>query len=328
MERKKAIEYIESQLGHNLEKLESFPTYINIETINTCNARCIMCGIDFDGRPKTTMSDEVFDKIVSELTLHKKTIRKVNLYLDCEPLLDRNLHHRIKKLKDAGIKIVNIASNTSILNDKRGRELIEAGLDEVYITIDSLKKETYEAIRIRLNFDTVYKNALAFIKLRNELNSNLIIRVQMVSMDMNAGEEQDFIDHWIPLLNKNDQVNVHMAHNWGGVVNVVTNEEDKFINEIPCTILWSNACIHADGSVALCSIDTVPSSTHSIGNINTQSISEVWNGSELRRIREKHLEGKRAEHSICNGCTAWRPVNNHMFKNGLNPIVSKSTEHL
>ena len=155
-------------------------------------------------------------------------------------------------------------------------------------------------------------------KLRNELNPKLTIRVQMISMDMNKGEEQDFIAHWIPLLSTNDQVTVHMAHNWGGVINVAFHEEDKLINEIPCTILWSNACIHADGSVALCSIDTVPSSSNSIGNLNTQSILEVWNGSSLRRIREKHLNGKRVENSICNGCTAWRPVNNLIHKHGSN----------
>lgn len=318
MERKKAIEYIESQLKSGLDDLESFPSYINIETINTCNARCVMCGIDFDGRPKTVMSDEIFDKIVTELGQHTETIRKVNLYLDCEPLLDKNLHHKIRKLKQAGIKIVNIASNTSILTDKRGRELIESGLDEIYITIDSLNKETYEAIRVRLKFDTVYNNALAFIKLRDELSAKLTIRVQMISMDMNKGEERDFIAHWIPLLRASDQVAVHMAHNWGGVINVAFHEEDKFINEIPCTILWSNACIHADGSVALCSIDTVPSSSNSIGNLNSQSISEVWKGASLRRIRGKHLSGKRVENPICNGCTAWRPVNNLIHEHGSN----------
>lgn len=323
MERNKAIEYIESQLGNSLKNLESFPSFINIETINSCNARCIMCGIDFDGRPNTTMSDEIFEKIVGELAQHTGTIRKVNLYLDCEPLLDKNLHRRIRRLKEVGVKVVNIASNTSILTDRRGREIIEAGLDEIYITIDSLKKETYEAIRVRLNFDQVYKNARAFIKLRNELNPNMTIRVQMVGMDMNKGEEQGFIDHWAPLLNANDQVTVHMAHNWGGVVNVVNLEEDKNINEIPCTILWSNACIHADGSVALCSIDTVPSSAHSIGSMKTQSISDVWNDSPLRKVRERHLNGMRAESSICNGCTAWRPVNNHIYKHGMNPVPTK-----
>ncbi len=332
MERNKAIEYIEGQLGNSLQKLESFPSFINIETINTCNARCIMCGIDFDGRPKTVMSDEIFEKIVGELAEHTDTIRKVNLYLDCEPLLDKNLHHRIRRLKEVGVKTVNIASNTSILTDKRGREIIEAGLDEIYITIDSLKKETYEAIRVRLKFDQVYKNACEFIKLRNELNPNMTIRVQMVSMDMNKGEEQDFIDHWAPLLNANDQVTVHMAHNWGNTVHVVTNEADKTINQIPCTILWSNACIHADGSVALCSIDTVPSSNHAIGSMKNQSISEVWNGSALVKVRERHLNGKREESTICNGCTAWRPVNNHVHKHGMNPVPFKNptpspTEH-
>lgn len=327
MNRNQSIEYIQAQLGNKIEQLETFPAYINIETINTCNARCVMCGIDFDGRPKAVMSDQVFEKLAKELAQHRETIQKVNLYLDCEPLLDKNLYLRIKQLKEVGISTVNIATNTSILTEKRGRELIDAGLDEIYITIDSLNKETYEAIRVRLNFDTVYKNAVEFIKLRNALNSQMKIRIQMISMDKNKGEEQTFIDHWAPQLTERDQVVVHKAHNWGGAINVAFDDGDKDINQIPCTILWSNACIHADGSVALCTIDTVPSSHNSIGNVSTQSIAEVWHGAQLKRIREAHLSGRRDQNPICNGCTAWRPVNNHLQMHGLQPRSQITRTH-
>ena len=318
MEKEETLTYIESQLGSSLQELEDFPAYINIETINTCNARCIMCGIDFDSRPVKPMPEEIFEKILSEISLHAESIRKVNLYLDCEPLLDKKLHVKIRRLKDAGIKVVCISSNASALTEKRGKELIEAGLDQIYITIDSLEKKRYEAIRVGLKFDAVYQNTLNFVKLRNSSNSNLVIRVQMVSMQENQGEEQDFVRHWEELLSKRDLIAVHMAHNWGGAVADRGQTGDSSINQVPCTILWSNTCIHSDGSVALCSVDTVASSGHSLGNVTDNSILEIWRGERLRRMREMHLNGKRSEISLCNGCTAWRPVNNHVMKSGKN----------
>jgi len=205
---------------------------------------------------------------------------------------------------------VNIATNASILLPRPAKELIEAGLDEIYITIDSMKKEVFEAIRVGLNFDKVYKNSVDFIKLRNELNPNLMIRMQMVSQALNQGEEEGFIQHWTNLLSERDHVVVHKAHNWGGKADVMEFGDESTINEIPCTTIWANLCIHVDGSVGLCSVDTVEKSVYSLGNINHQTIEEVWKGSPLREARELHLAGRRSEKAICDGCTAWREFNN------------------
>ena len=308
--KNRAEKYLETTLGHSISVLESFPKYFLIEPINTCNARCIMCGIDFDGKNKGVMTDALFDKITDEISRFADHVEKVQLYYDCEPLMDPKLHVKIKKMKDVGVKVVNIATNASILSTRRAKELIEAGLDEIYITVDSLNKEVFEAIRIRLNFDKVYKNTVDFIKLRDDLNPNLNIRLQMVSLALNQGEEEEFIQHWSKLLSERDHVVVHKAHNWGGKAEVMEFGDESTVNEIPCTTLWANACIHVDGSVGLCSVDTTENSPHSLGNINDQTVEEVWKGLPLREMRKLHLAGRRSEKPMCDGCTAWREFNN------------------
>ena len=296
--------YLEDTLGFPMETLTRFPKYFLIEPINTCNARCIMCGIDFDKKKTTVLSDELLDKIASELAQYSGHVEKVKLYLDCEPLLDRNLHLKIARLKDAGIKKVNIASNASILTTRRATDLINAGLDEIYITIDSMKKETFEAIRLRLNFDKVYDNTVNFIKLRDELNPDLSIRVQMILQELNADEGDAFADHWNPLLGPQDQVAVQRAHNWANAVEVMKFGDEETINNIPCIALWGTLCIHANGDVGLCCMDTTTSIQ--LGNVNTESIADIWSGERLEDIREKHFSGRRNEIPICNGCTLWR----------------------
>ena len=45
------------------ENLFDFPSYIEIETVNACNARCPMCTINDWDRNYPVMRDNVFEKI-------------------------------------------------------------------------------------------------------------------------------------------------------------------------------------------------------------------------------------------------------------------------
>lgn len=305
--------FAERQLRASRDELERFPAYVNIETINTCNARCVMCGIDFDKKPLLRIDDALFARILDELRRWNHHVRKVNLFFDCEPLMDRRLHERIHALKEAGIRCVTIATNGSVLNDKRACEIIEAGLDEIYISIDSLDAKTFEAIRLRLSFAQVYQNTLAFIRMRDEFGGRTRIRVQMVVQESNVEETQRFADHWQPLLSPGDLVVCHKAHNWGGAVKVMEFGDGATINTLPCTSLWSNAMIHVDGSVALCSVDTVQGSEHAIGHLRDGSIETIWRSEAMAAMRRRHLEGLREGHPLCDGCTAWRAEKNDIY---------------
>ena len=61
------------------------------------------------------------------------------VHRDGEPLIDKKMALRINKLYENGIKHL-IATNVSLLNEKRATELLEAGLGMVIFSIDSLKK--------------------------------------------------------------------------------------------------------------------------------------------------------------------------------------------
>lgn len=298
------LKYIENRLGFSSDELMLFPKYFLIETVNVCNARCIMCGINFDNKKKSVIADELFSKIATEIIEHSAHVEKVMLYLDGEPLLDKQIESKISMLKKGGVKVVNIASNASLLTKERALSLINAGLDEVYITVDSLKKDIYEQIRVGLNFDTVLNNTLGLIELRDSMQSHLKIRVQMIKQELNEGEEDAFLAFWKSKLKESDPVVVTKAHNWGSKVDVMKFGDESHVNEIPCIALWGTFVAHLDGSVPLCCMDS--KTEYQIGDLNTQSIKEIWGEQEVNRIRELHLCGKRNSITICDGCTLWR----------------------
>ena len=306
------VAYIEETLHNDIDTLQSFPKYFLIEPINVCNARCIMCGIDFDSKQKSVMSEELFCKIIDEIAAHGDFVEKVMLYLDCEPLMAKHIAAKVAQAKAAGIKNVNIASNASILSEKRIHELLDAGLDEIYITIDSMVPAVYEKIRVGLKFEKVLANTLNFIRLRDERKHPCRIRVQMVQQELNFTEDVDFERYWSPKLRPKDQVVVQKAHNWGSQAEVMRFGDEEAVNDIPCIAIWGTMAIHVDGTVGLCCMDThvkVP-----IGNVADNSIAGVWQGAAISKVRRDHLEKRRKDISICNQCTLWRPSKNSVHK--------------
>ena len=61
------------------QNLLEFPKYIEIETVNACNARCPMCTINDWERNYPVMRDNVFNKISDEIIENKEFIKRVSL---------------------------------------------------------------------------------------------------------------------------------------------------------------------------------------------------------------------------------------------------------
>jgi sulfatase maturation enzyme AslB (radical SAM superfamily) len=88
------------------EDLLSFPRYFELETVNACNARCTMCTIDDWTRHSPVMKDPLFKKLADEICAHASEVKRVSLYRDGEPLLDKKMAKRVAMLKDGGVKKV------------------------------------------------------------------------------------------------------------------------------------------------------------------------------------------------------------------------------
>lgn len=289
--------------GETLEDLLRFPRFFEIETVNACNARCPMCTIDDWNRHSPTMKDDLFTKIADEIGEHAATVRKVSLYRDGEPLLDKKLAPRIALLKDKGVRQVEISTNASLLDENRGRAILEAGLDSVLLSIDSLNKDVYESIRRGLVFEEVLENARAFIALRDSLRPSTRIWVRMVRQHGNADEWPSFERYWRDHLAATDRVSYHNYHNWGGQLPGFTPIASTHEPHLPCIALWSLMPIFADGRVSLCNVDY--NGKYPGGSVATSSIAECWQSEVMRARRALHTSGRKAEMDICADCNVW-----------------------
>src|SRR5262250_3786067 len=112
------------------ERVWGQPIFFTIETINSCNFRCIYCPQSdqehhfINGRG--IMSLEDFTRIMTNLR-SCFDVRIVSLHRDGEPLLNKRLEAYISHLRDLGI-YVTMSSNCSLISEERARSLVGAGL--------------------------------------------------------------------------------------------------------------------------------------------------------------------------------------------------------
>ena len=281
-----------------------FPKYFEIETVNACNARCVMCTIDdWEQSRNPIMDEKLFSKFVDEISLYTDWIDTVCLNRDGEPTLDKNLHKKIKLLKDAGIKSVTMASNVQLLDENRAHQYIDAGLDDIMLSIDGVTKKTFETIRVRLDYETVVNNTLNMIKIRDEKKSSLTIRLRMIIMENNQHEVENWMEFWKKRVGPHDQVYAKPAHSWGNQLNQETEELVENYKDKPCIAPFSSCIIHTDGTVPMCSIDY--NNKVKIGDFSKNTIKKIWNDEPMMRVRNLHANSQRNSISLCRGCKIW-----------------------
>ncbi|MCF3627978.1 radical SAM/SPASM domain-containing protein [Thalassospiraceae bacterium LMO-SO8] len=290
----------------SIEDFHFFPKQISIEPTSSCNARCYMCPVEEWERDHLLMPQLIFDKILEDLKPYASWLERVTLPIIGEPLIDKKLEDKIQALKGIGIKLVDLTSNASLMTRARAASLINAGLDAIDYSIDGATKETFEAIRKRLNFEKCVENIESFIEVRNELKPDLRIRVRMTVTEANIGELQAFKDFWSKRLGPQDVVYGKLLHNWGNWddrLMAPETLEDETLNTLTCISPWIILNIFTDGRVPLCCVDFNAESE--LGNVMTASIADIWRNEKSRSVREAHGQLGRNSLKPCVGCYAW-----------------------
>lgn len=305
--KNKETKKLASRLNFNsLDESLYFPKYFEVETVNACNAKCVMCAMnDRINRKDTIMNKDLFAKFVKEIGDYADWIETVCLNRDGEPILDKNLPERVKLLKDIGIRKVTFATNGQLLNSELVYKLINAGLDDIMISIDAASKKTFEAIRLNLDYETVVNNTLNLIRIRNESGKELTIRIRMVIMDKNRHEVKKWLAFWRPKVSKKDKVYAKPVHTWGNQIG--KEKEDMVVKyaDKPCVSPFSTIVIKVEGKVPLCGADY--NIKNIMGDFSRQTIKEIWNAESYEKVRSLHANKQRNEIPMCRGCHIWDP---------------------
>lgn len=282
------------QIVKKLREFKLSDLIISIEPSNVCNSKCAMCPYQKMTRQKETMAMDLFRKIVDDCV--KNGIEKFNLNFYNEPFLDPLIFERIAYLKSNGLK-VKLYSNGSVVDAEKTEKIIKSGLDEIIFSVDGAKKETYEKIRIGLDFDATVSNILCLIKRRNESGLKIPrILVAFVRQDINKNEIKDFQEFW---KDKADKIIIAFDDNRNETSPFFKNGEINLM-AFPCRKLWTELVVMSNGKVPLCCIDC--DGKVALGDFKTQTLAEIWNSAGFQKVRDWHLNFESSRIALCRNC--------------------------
>lgn len=283
-----------------LEDAGAFPRVVLIDTVSFCNLQCSMCVHKDMTRVRGYMPWTLFTKIVDEVAVENPDARVWMVFFGEALILRRRkptIFDKIRYAKDRGLTDVVMNSNANLLDKQAAADLIESGLDAIYIGIDAHSPETYAKVRVGGNYQRVVGNVRHLLSLGAATPR---VYVQFVEMDENAHEKEAFIDFWT---REGAGVKIRPKVSWAGNIeapNLVLGQEDRW----PCYWAMQSMSITDQGKVVTCAVDL--DARFVAGDVNEKSLKEIWNTS-LKRFRGHHLSSRwDALPEVCRNCRDWQ----------------------
>ncbi|MDO8538487.1 MAG: radical SAM protein [archaeon] len=277
-------------------KVWGSPITANIESTNFCNLECIMCPRGEMKRKLYHMKLEEFKAMIDGLG---KNTEYVGFDLFGETLIHPQIAEMVKYCTDKGIRSA-VSTNVTVLTEKKAKELLEAGLSIIVLSVDGATKETYEQVRQGGNYEDVLKNLNNFLRIKKEIPNKTFALIQLIEMNNNKTEVQNFLDQWD--FTDVDGVRIKRFQNWAGQLDqnnyfYEINSEQKFK---PCDYLWRHMYVFATGEVVPCCRDF--DGKHVLGNAMKEPLEKIWNNEAYQKLRKMHVEGRRNEIPLCRNC--------------------------
>ena len=153
------------------------PWAATIEPSAVCQLSCPECpvGMKEIARKNNVLSDEHFTTILHGLS--KKTFW-LNLYFQGEPLLDKNIIHKIREARKRRMCVV-LSTNAMALDENMAQELCAVGTSKIILSLDGADETTYLKYRSGGDFQKVL-DAIAFLRKARNKKYFPVIEVQML----------------------------------------------------------------------------------------------------------------------------------------------------
>jgi radical SAM protein with 4Fe4S-binding SPASM domain len=280
-------------------KLRALPVEYIVETTAKCNLYCPMCPRETHRQPKADMANGIFEPLVRQAGNTAEHMMLIGLG---EPFMDPEIYNRIEFCHRHSISTL-LSTNGTFLDEKVSARVLSTPLEQITLSFDGASKESFEFYRKGAKFEKVRNNFVRFARMKKERGSKLQIVVQMVRMERNAGEVDEFIRFWrsVPGVDqvriKEDETNLIRPE--------ARHEEGAWTR--PCHYLWRGPVyVKQNGDVYPCCqsymLDGAP-----LGNLAERRLEELWNSPAMQDLRRAHVEGRAGEVDMCARCCAAIP---------------------
>ena len=283
----------------------STPFLVYFDPSSLCNLRCAFCPTGYTKlrsmRHNGFMDFELFKSIVDQMKAFPEKIKHVTLCKDGEPLLNKHFTDMVRYLKDADIaeKIITKTNGLLLLSHEDNTKLANCGLDQIGISVKHVDLDKYKEITAKYpNYDRL----VAMVTDLYNKRGNMQIYVSILDTSLTDAEKQKFFDDFE---NISDFIAIEDLHGWS-----MSEMEDFTLGETPkltpinkkiaCPLTMCSMVVNSNGTVSMCGEDWAEETV--VGDLNTESVLDVWHGEKMKAFRLMHLEGRRSENKACGNC--------------------------
>jgi radical SAM protein with 4Fe4S-binding SPASM domain len=253
-------------------------TTVNVELTNKCNKKCWMCGrrkVEKDYPELTLEYGDMNFELVEEIAKQMPERIIVQLHNNGEPLLYPKFGSAVKLFKN---QITNIVTNGKLLLEK-SNEII-GNLDTLAISVFENDKEGDEQFEI----------IKQFLKLKGKKKPHVILRLN------GDVDEEKYKQFNVPLAKR-------VLHNPMGSFGY--KKKSPTIPECGiCLDFLNHLAINIKGEVSIC-VRFDPERLGVIGDLNKNTLEEIWNGKKRLSWLKYHKEGNREKIQLCKKCEFW-----------------------
>lgn len=287
------------------------PLVVQIFPVYACNFKCGYCIFSVDKADRHFISDklvmdfELYKRCIDDMTRFPTKVKVLRFVGIGEPLLHKNIVDMVEYAVSKGVaNTVEILTNASLLTPKMTDSLIVAGLSRLVVSLQGTSKGKYrEVCDVSIDFDNFIENLRYFYN--NKGKAQMYIKVVDCALD-GKEDEQKFYDLFGDIC---DTIAIEYAvpiHSGVAYENIL-KEKDKAITQFGLPVSEVHICpqpffhmqINPDGKVVPCYSFEYPGI---MGDCNTQSVNEIWNGQEFQQFRRKMLGGTKNVGDICANC--------------------------
>ena len=291
----------------------SFPILLQVQTISACNGRCHFCPYTYTSKylPQGKMEWKTYQKIVNEC-ISFPSLQMFTPMLQNEPLLDKNISKAICyfKEREGGNIPTFIVTNGYLLNTSLIKQLVDSGLDNLIISLNAHKKETYEKLMPGFRFKNIISNIenLLSLDLRR-----MRVTLRFLENQKNKDEISEALEYWRKrkihtevlsfISNRADALDISKLKSTRTEMLSISKIKQKAFS------CFSNCCILPfyqmnilfNGDVILCCNDWRRNPI--LGNVNNDKLEDIWHCHSAREIKTKVLQRDYKSIMACKGCS-------------------------
>lgn len=200
-----------------------------------------------------------------------------------------------------------ISTNALPLTEKMFLALAESGLDTIQFSFFAGNKEDHRYITGSDSFERVADNIRMASRLKKLHGlEKPFIQLFMIESRETRDKAAQFLEEWSPYA---DKAFVRPMYNLGREIDGMTPIETDALpsTRYPCIMPWYSTAIRSTGDVLPCYMYhwRPESKDLAIGNINAQTLEEIWRSQWFSDFREAHRKVELESYPICKDCNLW-----------------------